>query len=90
MRIRLAVAALFLMAPAALAADQVTSVRVLTYNIRHGEGMDGVYDLGRIAEIIRGAHPDVVALQEVDRGTERSGRADQVEDRKSTRLNSSH
>lgn len=78
MRIRLALAALLLTLPVGLAADQVTSIRVLTYNIRHGQGMDGIYDLERIAEIIRGTRPDVVSLQEVDRGTERSGRTDQV------------
>lgn len=79
MRIRLALVALLLTVPARLAGDQITSVRVLTYNIRHGQGMDGVYDLERIAGIIRSARPDVVALQEVDRGTARSGETDQVE-----------
>jgi endonuclease/exonuclease/phosphatase family metal-dependent hydrolase len=50
--------------------------RVMTYNIRHGEGMDGRIDLERIAEIIRNEGVELVALQEVDRGVARSGRRD--------------
>lgn len=53
-------------------------IRVLTYNIHHGEGLDGRVDLGRIAQVIQQAAPDVVALQEVDLGTERTGRVDQA------------
>jgi endonuclease/exonuclease/phosphatase family metal-dependent hydrolase len=50
---------------------------VLTYNIHHGEGADGKLDLERIARVIRQAEPDLVALQEVDQKTERTGRVDQ-------------
>lgn len=53
-------------------------LRVMTYNIHHGEGMDGIVDLQRIAGVIRGCRPDVVALQEVDRNLPRSGNADQA------------
>lgn len=49
---------------------------LMTYNIHHGEGMDDRLDLDRIARIIRGAGPDVVCLQEVDRGVPRSGGRD--------------
>ncbi|GAB4196475.1 MAG: endonuclease/exonuclease/phosphatase family protein [Phycisphaeraceae bacterium] len=54
-----------------------STLRVLTYNIHHGEGLDGRLDLQRIAEVINRVQPDLVALQEVDRGTRRSGRADE-------------
>ncbi len=54
------------------------AVRVLTYNIHHGEGTDGGFDLSRIAALIAAASPDLVALQEVDRGTARSGGVDQL------------
>ena len=54
------------------------TLRVLTYNIHHGEGTDGRFDLSRLAEVIKSVQPDVVALQEVDRGTERSGGVDQL------------
>ncbi|RCS53916.1 endonuclease [Bremerella cremea] len=63
-----------------LAADQPRerSIRVLTYNIHHGEGTDGKIDLPRLAKVIREANPDFVALQEVDRNTQRSGNVDQT------------
>ena len=51
-------------------------VKVLSYNIRHGAGLDGRIDLERIAEVIRRADPDLVALQEVDKCCERSGNQD--------------
>jgi len=53
---------------------------VLSYNIRHGQGMDGRLDLARTAAVIRSVSPDVVALQEVDRRTSRSGGVDQAEE----------
>jgi endonuclease/exonuclease/phosphatase family metal-dependent hydrolase len=49
------------------------TLRILTYNIHHSEGRDGVFDLKRIAEIINAANPDLVALQELDQGNGRSG-----------------
>jgi endonuclease/exonuclease/phosphatase family metal-dependent hydrolase len=60
----------------ALPRERTAHLRVMTYNIRHGEGMDGRIDLGRIAEVIRREGADIVALQEVDRGVARSGRRD--------------
>ena len=54
-------------------------LRLLTFNIRHGEGLDDRLDLGRIADVIAEQDADVVALQEVDRHYgERSGFADQA------------
>jgi endonuclease/exonuclease/phosphatase family metal-dependent hydrolase len=50
--------------------------RVMTYNIHHGEGLDGKVDLPRIAELIQREGADIVALQEVDKGVERTGRRD--------------
>lgn len=52
-------------------------LRVLTYNLHHGEGGDGRVDLGRIAGVVRAANPDLVALQEVDRKAVRTGQVDQ-------------
>jgi len=52
------------------------SFRVMTYNIHHGEGLDGKVDLVRIAEVIRRERADIVALQEVDRGVARTQRRD--------------
>ena len=56
---------------------QPITLTVLTYNIHHGEGMDKKLDLERIANVIRDCEADLVALQEVDQGTKRTGRADQ-------------
>ncbi|MEQ1728981.1 MAG: endonuclease/exonuclease/phosphatase family protein [Vicinamibacterales bacterium] len=54
------------------------SVRVLTYNIHHGEGTDGRFDLPRLAALISAASPDLVALQEVDQRTARADGVDQL------------
>jgi len=58
-------------------AKESVSLRVLTYNIHHGEGTDHRLDLPRIASVIRAVEPDLVALQEVDRMVERTDRVDQ-------------
>lgn len=52
------------------------TIRVLTYNIHHGEGMDGKVDIERIAKVITDSKADIVALQEVDRGVERTKKID--------------
>ncbi|MCC6491229.1 MAG: endonuclease/exonuclease/phosphatase family protein [Candidatus Hydrogenedentes bacterium] len=49
-----------------------TEFRVLSYNIHHAEGTDGKLDLDRIAAVILAERPDVVCLQEVDRGCART------------------
>ena len=54
-----------------LAAGACKEVRVLTYNIHHGEGIDGKFDLARIAKVIRKSRAHIVALQEVDQRTKR-------------------
>jgi endonuclease/exonuclease/phosphatase family metal-dependent hydrolase len=49
-------------------------VRVMSYNILHGEGLDGQINYQRIADIILNTAPDVVALQELDSATTRGGK----------------
>lgn len=46
---------------------------IMTFNIRNGIGIDGVCDLSRIAEVISDSNVSVVAVQEVDSMTLRSG-----------------
>lgn len=41
-------------------------LRIATYNIQAGAGMDRQFDVARTAEAIRGLRADVVGLQEVD------------------------
>ncbi len=55
----------------------MSTFRVATYNIRHGLGADGNVDLERISEVLRATRAELIALQEVDRRLERSGRVDQ-------------
>ena len=74
----LCVLALAFVAPvSAAAAAKPFRIRVLCYNIHHGEGVDQKLDLERIAKVILSVSPDVVALQEVDRKTKRTNRVDQ-------------
>jgi endonuclease/exonuclease/phosphatase family metal-dependent hydrolase len=54
------------------------TIRILVYNTHHGEGMDGVLDLERIANLISSVGPDVVALQEMDSVVDRTGDVDQA------------
>jgi endonuclease/exonuclease/phosphatase family metal-dependent hydrolase len=55
-----------------------TPLRILAYNIHHGAGNDEKLDLERIASLIRSLDPHLVALQEVDNRTERTGSVDQA------------
>lgn len=55
-----------------------TSLRILCYNIHYGQGNDGIYDLERLAEVIKAVKPDLVALQEVDVMVRRSGKVHQA------------
>ena len=54
------------------------TIRVLCYNIHYGLGTDGVYDVERLAKVIKQSRPDFVALQEVDVGVKRSGQVHQA------------
>lgn len=50
--------------------------RLMSFNIQHGEGMDGKIDIGRIGKVILDVNPEVVGLQEVDSIVNRSGNID--------------
>jgi endonuclease/exonuclease/phosphatase family metal-dependent hydrolase len=52
------------------------SLRIMTYNIHNAIGMDEKVDIARVAEVILQSAPDVVAVQEIDSVTERSGKVD--------------
>lgn len=57
-------------------ANAQKTLRVMSYNVHHGVGMDNQADYERIAEIINHYAPDVVAIQELDSVTRRSSGAD--------------
>jgi endonuclease/exonuclease/phosphatase family metal-dependent hydrolase len=61
------------------APDLTASLRVMSYNIHHGEGLDETLDLDRISSVIASQMPDMVSLQEVDNQTPRSLGVDQLE-----------
>lgn len=52
-------------------------VRVMVYNIHAGKDAAGIDNLERVAQLVRETSADIVLLQEVDRGTRRSGGIDQ-------------
>ena len=47
-------------------------LRIVSYNIKHGQGNDKVVDLERTAEVLRKLSPDIVGLQEVDDSAKRT------------------
>ena len=51
-------------------------LKIMSYNVRSAKGMDGIRDYQRVANIIRNAAPDVVAVQELDSMTRRNGGVD--------------
>jgi endonuclease/exonuclease/phosphatase family metal-dependent hydrolase len=55
------------------------SLRVLVFNIHAGKDAAGTDNIPGLADLIRTTAADVVLLQEVDRGTNRSGKVDQVQ-----------
>jgi endonuclease/exonuclease/phosphatase family metal-dependent hydrolase len=71
---------MFILAGGYQAAPISRTLRVLTYNIHHGEGTDGIIDLSRQAEIVKSVQPDLVALQEVDERTERTSGVNQLQE----------
>ena len=62
--------ALMVAATAAFAQDYL---KIMTYNVRNSKGMDNVMDCRRAAAVIRAQAPDIVAVQELDSMTRRSG-----------------
>ena len=56
----------------ALSAHSQNELKLMSYNIRNGKGMDNVRNVQRIANVINNEAPDVVAVQELDSMTTRS------------------
>ena len=59
-------------------APPASPVRILVFNIHAGKDAAGVANLERVADLIRSTDADVALLQEVDKGTKRSGGVDQT------------
>ena len=63
---------------APIARDEA-SARVLVFNIHAGKDAGGRANLDDVASLVRSTSADIVLLQEVDRGTARSGKVDQLQ-----------
>lgn len=53
--------------------------RVLTYNVHSCVGTDRKLDPERVADVIASCEPDIVGLQELDVGRQRTGSVDQAD-----------
>ena len=54
---------------AAACTQRQERLKLMSYNIRNGIGIDNIQDIGRIARVILREAPDLVALQELDSAT---------------------
>jgi endonuclease/exonuclease/phosphatase family metal-dependent hydrolase len=52
-------------------------LKLMTYNIHSGVGVDRRYDLGRIRRVLSEERPDIAALQELECGSARTSHDDQ-------------
>lgn len=71
LRLTLFLCCLSAMLPGVAAPVYPHSLRIVSYNIRHGEGLDGRLDFQRLSDLLEKQHPDIVAVQEVDSCTAR-------------------
>ena len=58
------------------ATQEKNQIKLMTYNVRHGNGMDNVLDCERIANIIRKSGAQFIGIQELDSVTQRSNQRD--------------
>lgn len=74
MKLRITLLAIVLAMPLlARSENRPAQLRVMSYNVRNGIGMDNIRNYNRAAEVINRTAPDIVALQELDSVTGRSG-----------------
>ena len=50
----------------AITTSSAQRVRVMSYNVKNGMGVDGITSIDRCSDVIRKVNPDIVAIQEVD------------------------
>lgn len=59
--------------------ERTTDLKIMSYNIRHGKGLDTVLDLSRAAALIKTQAPDLCGLQEIDQLISRSDNVNQTQ-----------
>ena len=77
---------LLMVAALAVCAAQGETIKMMSFNIRMGCGLSDPFQLAegslgylpQCAEVIKAAAPDWVAIQEIDRNTDRAGHVDQT------------
>ena len=69
-----------LLGMALVSLGQNKQLQIMSYNARHCAGMDLMVDYDRTTAVISQQQPDVVALQELDSMTGRSGHRDQLDE----------
>lgn len=58
----------------------VIKIRLLTFNIHHGKGLDRKVNLQRISHVIKSVNADVIGINEVDKNfSNRSNYVDQTQ-----------
>lgn len=55
-------------------------LKVVTFNIAHGKGLDGIVDIERQSNLISLYKPDIIFLQEIDMYTKRAGDRNQIQE----------
>ncbi len=65
--------------------------KIMSYNVRNGNGLDNKTDYARICSVINAEAPEVVAIQELDQNTKRSKNVDVLQEfAKLTNMNPSY
>lgn len=52
-------------------------IKIISWNVRHGLGQDGIVDIKRIGETLKSLNADIIALQEIDVNAKRSNGVNQ-------------
>lgn len=52
-------------------------IKIISWNVRHGLGQDGIVDIKRVGEQLKSLNADIIALQEIDVNAKRSNRVNQ-------------
>lgn len=53
-------------------------LKAVTFNMCHGQGLDGIIDVRRQADFLKKLKPDIIFLQEIDMYTQRVDNKDQI------------
>ena len=53
-------------------------LKTVTFNMCHGQGLDGIIDVRRQANLLKELRPDIIFLQEIDMYTQRVDNKDQI------------